>query len=318
MKTVLVTSTNYSQYCGTGKKLLEESGCKIIENPYGRPYTFEELKPIVGEIDAVVCGVDTWDEAVFALSPRLKVIARFGVGVDNIDLAAAKAHGVRVTNCPGVNSSAVAEQAMALMLAVVRQVPRLNASVRENKWERLMFHELRGKTVGLLGFGAIARFLAKKLSGFEVNLMAYDPYPNEAAAKELGVRLATMDQVLAESDILSLHLPSLPETRHTIHKETLAKMKDGAILINTSRGPIVDEAAVAEALKSGKLAGMGTDVFETEPAKPDNPLFLAPNCVASPHTATETYENYDTTSVLTARAILDVFAGIQPQNLLNG
>ena len=139
---VLVTATNYSKYCQPGKKLLEEAGCEIIENPHGRPYTFEELKEIVGDIDGVVVGVDTWNEEVFRLAPKLKVLARFGVGVDNIDLKAAEKREIVVCNSPGINSSAVAEQAAALILSSMRQIPQMNNAVRDGKWPRPMFHEL--------------------------------------------------------------------------------------------------------------------------------------------------------------------------------
>ena len=171
---VLVTATNYSKYCQPGKKLLEEAGCEIIENPHGRPYTFEELKEIVGDIDGVVVGVDTWNEEVFRLAPKLKVLARFGVGVDNIDLKAAEKREIVVCNSPGINSSAVAEQAAALILSSMRQIPQMNNAVRDGKWPRPMFHELKSRTIGFLGFGAIARNLAERLAGFHPEMIAYD------------------------------------------------------------------------------------------------------------------------------------------------
>ena len=228
---VLVTATNYSKYCQPGKKLLEEAGCEIIENPHGRPYTFEELKEIVGDIDGVVVGVDTWNEEVFRLAPKLKVLARFGVGVDNIDLKAAEKREIVVCNSPGINSSAVAEQAAALILSSMRQIPQMNNAVRDGKWPRPMFHELKSRTIGFLGFGAIARNLAERLAGFHPEMIAYDKYPNQEMADKLGVKLVSQEEVLKKADIISIHLPATDETKHLINQETLNKMKDGVYVV---------------------------------------------------------------------------------------
>lgn len=313
---VLVTATNYSKYCRAGKEILENAGCEIIENPHGRPYTFDELKEIVPDIDGVVAGVDTWDENVFMLAPNLKAIARFGVGVDNIDLEAAKKRGIIVCNSPGINSSAVAEQAAALILCAVRRIPEMNSAVRKGEWPRPMFHELKSRTVGLLGFGAIARNLAERLAGFHPQIIAYDKYPNMAEAERLNVRMVSQEEVLKQSDIISIHLPATPETKHLICRETIEQMKDGAYLINTARGSIVCEKDAADALAGGKLAGFATDVFETEPIDLSGPLFEMPNYIATPHVSAETYENCEQTSIVTAKALLAVFQGKEPDNRL--
>lgn len=313
---VLVTATNYSKYCQAGKKILENAGCEIIENPHGRPYTFDELKEIVEDIDGVVVGVDDWNEDVFKLAPKLKGMARFGVGVDNIDLNAAKEHGIIVCNSPGINSSAVAEQAVALMLSLIRNIPEMNRAVRKGEWPRPMFHELKSRTIGFLGFGAIARNVAQRLVGFGPKMIAYDKYPNQEAADKLGVRLVSQEEVLKESDIISIHLPATDETKHLINKETIQQMKDGVYIVNTARGSIVNEADMAGALESGKAAGFGTDVFEHEPIDLSGPLFKYDNYIATPHVSAETFENCETTSVVTARALLAVFEGREPENRL--
>lgn len=313
---VLVTATNYSKYCQAGKKILENAGCEIIENPHGRPYTFDELKEIVEDIDGVVVGVDDWNEDVFKLAPKLKGMARFGVGVDNIDLNAAKEHGIIVCNSPGINSSAVAEQAVALLLSLIRNIPEMNSAVRKGEWPRPMFHEFKSRTIGFLGFGAIARNVAQRLAGFGPEMIAYDKYPNQEAADKLGVRLVSQEEVLKESDIISIHLPATDETKHLINKETIQQMKDGVYIVNTARGSIVNEADMAEALESGKAAGFGTDVFEHEPIDLSGPLFKYDNYIATPHVSAETFENCETTSVVTARALLAVFEGREPENRL--
>lgn len=313
---ILVTATNYSKYCSAGKKILEEAGCEIVENPHGRPYTFEELKDIVPDIDGVVVGVDTWDESVFRLAPKLKAMARFGVGVDNIDLEAAKAHGIIVCNSPGINSSAVAEQAVALMLCLVRDIPKLNAAVRSGGWPRPMFHELKSRTVGFLGFGAIARQAAERLAGFHPRMIAYDMYPNQEAAARLGVELVSLKEVLTQSDIISIHLPATDETKHFIDQNTIADMKDGVLIVNTARGSIVNEEDMAEAMNNGKVGGFGTDVFEKEPVDLNGPLFRLEHYIATPHVSAETYENCETTSIVTAKALLSVFRGKEPEHRL--
>jgi len=317
MKKILVSATNYSRYCTKAKRLLVDNGCEVIENPHGRPFTFDELKPIVGEIDGVVAGVDNWNENVFRIAPRLKIIARFGVGVDNIDIARAAEHGIAVTNCPGINANAVAEQAVGLLLSIVRQIPRLNASTSKGKWERLMFPELRGKRLAMLGFGAVACKFAQKMAGFDMEMVACDKYPNYEKAKELNVKMVTFEEAISTADFISIHLPALPELYHIINSQTISMMKDGVYIVNTARGVLADENAVYDALKSGKIAGYASDVFEVEPARQDNKLFELDNYVCTPHTAAETYENYEQCGLVTAKAILDVFAGKTPENLLN-
>lgn len=316
-KKALVTATNYSTYCSAAKALLEENGVEVIENPYGRPMTRDELLTVVGDIDGAVVGVDTWNEKIFVHAPKLRAMARFGVGVDNIDLAAAKAHGIQVTNAKGMNSNPVAELTVGLILSTLRNVPAFNASIREGKWDRFMGRDLAGMTVGLLGFGDIAQRVAKKLSGFDVSICAYDLYPNLEKARELNVEMVSMEEALHRADVVCMHLPSLPATHHIMDARTFGMMKDGSYFINTARGALVDETALAQALRSGKLTAAAIDVFDQEPVRRDNPLFALPNLFATPHTAAETYDTYHNVGLATARQLLDVFAGKKPNNLLN-
>lgn len=313
---VLVTATNYSKYCQAGKTILENAGYEIIENPHGRPYTFEELRNIAGDIDGVIAGVDTWDEEIFQISKKLKVIARFGVGVDNIDLEAAGRYGIIVCNTPGINSSAVAEQAAALILCLVRKVPQMDKAVRKGEWPRPMFHELKSQTVGFLGFGAIPKKLAERLAGFQPKMIAYDKFPDVEEALRLGVEMKDLETVLGQSDILSIHLPATKETEHFICTETINKMKAGVLIVNTARGSIVNEREMAEALEHGKVQGFATDVFETEPIDLKGPLFQFENYIASPHISAETYENCEMTSIVTAEAVIAALEGKKVQNRL--
>jgi len=314
-KKILVTATNYSVLCAEAKALLESNDCEVIENTFGRPMTFEELKDRVGDIDGVVAGVDTWNDAVFDLAPKLKVIARFGVGVDNIDIEAARKRGIAVTNATGANANAVAELTMGLIIAAMRSVVPLHISTQKGGWDRFVGHELAGRTVGLLGFGNIARKVARKLTGFDVTVLSYDKYPNREAAKALGVSMVSPDELLARSDVVSMLLPNLPETSNFMNDKTFAAMKDGAYFVNTARGALVDEEALARALTSGKLAGAAIDVYQSEPVSPDNPLFKIDTLITTPHTAAETYESYTAVGNITAQAVVDVFAGKTPTNL---
>jgi len=315
-KKVLVTATNYSTLCAEAKKLLEDAGCEIVENKLGRPHTFEELAPLVGDVEGVVAGVDTWDEAVFKLAPKLKAIARFGVGVDNIDLEKAKEYGIRVSNVPAGNANAVAELTVGLILSLMRNIPALQESAKRAFWDRRVGSELEGRTVGLLGFGNIAQMVARKLQGFDVKLIAYDKYPNLAKAEALGVRMVSSDEVLRQGDVVSMHLPSIKETYHMMSDDQFNRMKPTAYFVNTARGALVDEAALYRALQAEVIAGAAIDVYEQEPVQAGNPLLKLDNLLATPHTAAETAETYRRVGLATARDLLEAFAGKEPANLL--
>ncbi len=313
---ILISVPHYEERCTEGVKILEDNNCELIITQNGRPYTFEELKEIIGDIDAVIAGVDTWDAAVFEHAKKLKGVARFGIGVDNFNLEDMKKYGIHASNTPGINRNSVAEHAVTLMLSVVRNVPQLNKSTREGAWARFITHELKGQTVGLLGFGGIARSVAEKLKPFGVEIIAFDTYPNYEEAERLGVTLCSMDDVIEKSDIISIHVPCTDETRGLINRDTISRMKDGVYLINTARGPIVREDDLYEALKSGKIAGHGTDVFEKEPVDLNHPLFSLDNYICTPHTAAESYENYALTGVATAKAVVAMLNGEAPEHQL--
>jgi D-3-phosphoglycerate dehydrogenase len=315
-KKILVSVTNYLEFCSKGKEMLEDFGCDIVATEKNGPYDHDELKSMIKDFDAAVVGCDIWNEEIFSAAPRLKALARFGIGVDNIDLKAAEKHKVQVTNCRGINSNSVAEHALTLMLSMIRKIPNLDSSTRDGEWERVIIHEINYFKIGLVGFGGIAQKVAEKLKPFGSQIFAYDAYPNTAAAENLGVTMCDLDTLLETCDLLSLHVPALPETRHLINPSSIEKIKDGAYLINTARGMIVDEMAVYNGLNSGKLSGYATDVFETDPVNKNNPLLKLDNFICTPHIAAESYENYDQTGIETAQAIIDILSGKEPKNLL--
>ena len=300
----------------TAMAQLREMGHEVVEQFY-EP---DQLGKALRDFDVVVVRSKTKVRANHideAKTGKLKLIIRGGVGVDNIDLDAAKRHGIQVVNARGMNANAVAEMAMAMILNCLRNVPMLAGKLEQGEWCRAVGHELSGRTVGLLGFGDIGSRVAKMLSGFNVRLLAYDPYPNREKAAALHVTLSDMDTVIAQSDILSIHMPSIPATRHTMNRETFRKMKQGAYFINTARGALVDTQALVEAVSSGHLAGAALDVYEQEPLSPDAPVLHTPGIQCTPHTGAETAETYSNISMMAAQAVIDSLNGKEPQNWLN-
>lgn len=315
-KTVMIGAVRWSALCANGRQILLDHGFTLRENLSGHPYTSEDMHREVANADATVCGVEVWDSEVLDRASQLKVIARLGVGLDNVDLVEARRRGVDVVNVPGGNAIAVGELALALILSVLRKVPTINSRVRVGAWDRYVGEELTGKRVGLIGFGATAQALARLLAGFGCRLRAFDPYVSPAAAEALGVELAPLAEVL-DSDVVSVHAPHTPQTHHIINAETLALMPAGSVLVNVGRGPLVDEAALVDALASGHLAGAGLDVFELEPVAADHPLLAFDSVVATTHAGADTAQAYDRIGISTAQAIVDVFAGRRPAHLAN-
>src|SRR5438067_605854 len=225
------------------------------------------------------------DQCVLEKAPKLRVIGRAGVGVDNVDLDAASEAGVLVMNTPGGNAISVAEHTLALMLAMARHIPQATASTRGGKWEKKKFmgNELRGKTLGVIGLGSIGREVVKRARAFEMRIVAHDPYVTSAIAHDLGVELLPLAKLYRQSDYLTLHVAATPETQGMLSREAFAQMKDGVRIVNCARGELVDEAALAEAIASGKVAGASLDVFNVEPPPADFPLFRAEGVLATPH-----------------------------------
>lgn len=285
---LLVTPTSYGITDLRLKTELEALVGEVIYNPVGKPLTSAELIKLLPGIDGYIAGLDEINAAALAAADCLKVIARYGVGYDKVDLAAAHQKGIVVTNTPGANSSSVAELALTLMLSLARQAVDAAFQVRQGKWPRPSGVSLEGKTIGILGLGAIGKNLARLLTGFDCRILAYDPFVKPELVRELKVGLAGLDEVRAQSDFISLHLPLLPETRGLINREFLAAMKKGSYLINTSRGEIVDEAALFDSLQSGHLRGAGLDVLTAEPPDPANPLLSLSQVVITPHIASQT------------------------------
>jgi D-3-phosphoglycerate dehydrogenase len=310
---VMINSVSYHIRSTTGIHMLKEKGYELTTNPYGRFYTDEELLAAVGDKDAVIADVENWNAAAFEAAKKLRCLIRFGTGMNSVDVEAAKRHGVLVANTPGYNANAVSEQTVALFLNMARLVPQYDAEMKNGCWSRHIIHEIAGRRLGILGFGAIGQHSAAKMSGFGLDIVSYDKYPNRQRAEELGVHMLDFDEVIRTSDFLFIHLPLLPETEGIINQDTISRMKDGVMIVNTARGPIVNEEDAAAALMSGKIAAMTSDVFVREPIC-DNPMARCPNFICWPHIAGETLENMVATGTAAAQAVIDFFEGREPRH----
>lgn len=314
MGKILITASHYLELCQDAKKLLESHGHELIINQSDMPfYSYGQIAEVIGDVDGVIMGLDDWNEDVFKIAPKLKVIAKFGVGVDNVDGIKAKEYGIKVINAPGQNSNAVAELTIGFMIGVLRNIIPLHKKMENGEWVRHVGYEMKGKTIGLLGFGAIARLVAEKLMNFGVEVIAYDVYPNKEQMEKYNVQMATMEEVIQKSDILSIHIPCTEETYHLLDKEMFSKMKKGAYLINCARGAVVHTDALCEALKSGRIAGAALDAFEHEPLSKDEEILRCGNVICAPHTGAETFEAYYNVSMCTAQGVIDVLEGREPQ-----
>ena len=279
----------------------------------------EELLAIIGDYDAVIVRSDTRIDAdVIAAGKQLKVVGRAGMGVDNIDVEAATQHGVRVMNTPHANSVATAEQTLALMLAASRRTVQAHNSVTAGQWERSQFvgTELFEKTLGIIGFGYIGRLVARRAQGFDMKVVAFDPYVTTEVGAELGVELMSLADVLATSDIITLHAVVTPETKGMINAETIATMKDGVIIINVARGKLIEEQALADALKSGKVAAAGLDVYQEEPPT-HSPVIGLPNVVDTPHLGASSREAQRRVGIEMVEQMADALRGVAYRNIIN-
>lgn len=285
---VLVTPTSYGKDEPRLRAELEAAVGKVIYNPSDRPLSSAALCELLPGCDGFIAGLDAINRAALEAADRLKVIARYGAGVDRVDLEAARERGIVVTNTPSANAVSVAELAIGLMIALARSIPAANAATKAGQWPRLSGVALEGKVVGLIGLGAIGRQVARRLQGWDCRIIAYDPMADVEFAASHHVALVSMDEVLAQADFLSLHVPALPTTRGMVNAGFLAKMKPGAFLINTARGELIDEDALAAALHSGRLRGAALDAFSSEPPDPASPLLAMHNVIATPHTGAHT------------------------------
>ncbi len=280
--TVLIGSRSFGQLFPEHITDLERAGCNVVPNPFGRALNEHELLRALDGVDAIITGTDELTARVIESAPRLKTIAKHGVGLETIDLAAARARGVVVSFTPGTIHDSVADLTMALLLALARQIVPAHLSTQQGSWKPFFGLELRDATLGLVGLGRIGQAVCVRAQAFGMDILAHDPYPNEGFAAEHHVTLVSLGELLKASDVVSLHAAAEQVPGVLIGEEELRLMKHGALLINTARGQLVDEAALAEALRHNRLGGAGIDAFVNEPPF-GSPLLGLDNVVLTPH-----------------------------------
>lgn len=310
---VLVTPTSYGKSDSRLLSELENQVGEVVYNKTGRPLTSDEVREMVKDCDAYLAGLDMIDRSALEFTNRLKVITRYGVGIDNVDLAAAEEKGIIVTNTPGANSVSVAELTIALILALARNIPDAASATRKGGWPRQNGITLEGKCIGLIGFGAIGKAVGKRLKAFDVRVLAYDMFPDKNFAAKFEIEIASLDQTLKEADFVSLHLPLMPETREIVNSGFLGKMKKGVYLVNTSRGELINESDLKTALEEGQLCGAALDVFSREPPGADNPLLQLPRVIVTPHCAAHTDGATNTMGWMALNDCLAVLNGVDPK-----
>jgi D-3-phosphoglycerate dehydrogenase len=318
---LLITATSFTaESSSPAARLLREfsreNSAELVFNPLGRPLTEDELIPLLKDCDGYIAGLDFVTKRAIDSCGPLKVISRYGAGVDRVDLEAAKAKGIPVCNTPGANAQAVADLAFGLALCAARKIPMLDRKTREGQWVRSNGIELFGKTMGILGLGAVGKAVARRAKGFSMKILAYDPFINTQYAEEQGIVVADFDSLIKESDVISLHLPLNEQTRHIINAGVMDRMKRNVILINTARGGLLDEEAAGRLLRSGHIGGLGLDAYEEEP--PGRfPLAELENVVLTPHTASHTVEATAHMAAMSVENLIDVLSGRDSPYIVN-
>ncbi len=311
MPTVLCAALNAAGAPHVG--ILEQAGFEVRDIPSGMGHFDEDT--LLGHLEgcvAVMAGSEPYSRRIIESCPQLRVIARSGVGYDAVDLAACNEASIVVTTTPGVNHHSVAEHTFALLLGVARGFPDLDRQVREDRWKRVRFPRVMGATLGIVGLGSIGRAVATRAVGLGMKVIATEPYPDKAFVEKWGIELLKFPDLLKRSDFVSLHLPMSADNRQLMNADTFGMMKVGSVFINTARGQLVDEAALAEALRSGHLRGAGLDVFDVEPLPMDSPLLEFPNILFAPHTAGLDEPSWYDTFTMVAETIVELRDGDWP------
>jgi D-3-phosphoglycerate dehydrogenase len=317
MTRILLTTTSFQDTPGGHHDLLAQTGWEIIRAR--GPLNEADTLALVGEVDGYICGDDAITRRVLEKArPRLKVLSKYGIGVDKIDVKSATEFGIPVLFTPGVNHTTVAEHTFLLLLALEKNFLFHTDSTRSGGWKRKTGHELLEKTIGIIGLGRIGKEVARRARAFGMNPVGYDVHWDEVFAAEQGVkRAATLDEIYATSDYISLHTNLTPETRDLINAQSIAKMKKGVLILNCARGEIVHTADIVDALKSGQVGGYGTDVLDTEPPPPDHPLLKLPNVVVTPHVASRTYESVVRQATAAVQNLIFAMHGQRPLAQVN-
>ncbi len=314
---ILITPRSFAAYDKTPIYMLKDAGFEVILNPKGRPLLEEELVELLADAVGIIVGTDKMTARVLENAPNLKVISKYGVGIDNIDIDAATARKIIVTITPGVNTISVAELTFGLMIAAARKIVNADRLVRDGKWSSVIGIELAGKTLGIMGLGRIGKEVAKRAVVFEMRVLAFDEVQDPVFAEKFGIEYVDFETILTTSDFISIHLPLTEKTRYLIGEKELRKMKPNAIIINTARGGIIDEKALVRALKEGWISGAALDVYEVEPPV-NQEIFSLPNVVLTPHIGAHTIEAVNKMGIQAAYNLITAIKGcVDPEVVVN-
>jgi D-3-phosphoglycerate dehydrogenase len=311
--TVLVTPRSYREADPDSRRRLEEAVGEVRYNDRGRALTANELADELGDVDGVIAGLDRFDAEALAAAPRLRVIARYGIGTDAVDLAAAERAGIVVTNTPDANATAVAELALGLILALLRGIPALDRGVRDGRWRPERGFQLEGSVVGVLGLGRVGSAVARRLSALGAHVVAHDPFRDAEFARAHDAELVGLPELAARSRVLSLHAPVTSQTEDIVDAELLAAMPAGSLLVNTARGELVVERDLVAALDSGQLAGAALDSLRDEPPPQGHPLLGRENVIVTPHVGAQTAEARAAMARTATAELLAVLGGEAPR-----
>ncbi len=310
---ILATARSFCNSDGPHHEYLRVNDCIVERHAQEHPLRADELRQMIPGYDGAILGLDICDASVIERADRLRVISRYGAGVDQVDLEAASRRGIDVTNAPGASKIAVAELCVGLIFALARNIPQVAAGASKGVWKRSAGWELYGKTLGIIGLGVIGREVAIRAQALGMRIVAHDPFSLTAME---GVEYVNLPDLLREANVITLHCALTPDTRHLINSERLGQMRKGAYLINTARGDLVDEAALYAALTGGQLAGAAADVFHDDPPT-GNPLLVLDNFIATPHIGATTREAVERVSMLAAQNLVAVLRGEPCEYVVN-
>lgn len=313
---ILITPRSFASISKKPMEMLKGKGYKIVKNETGKPLNNKEMSELIEDVDGIIIGIDDLNAGIIKQAHNLNVISKYGVGVDNIDITAATTQGIVVTNTPKANIDAVADLTFALMLALARRIPEADRETKAGNWKKFIGTSVWRKKLGVIGLGKIGRQVVKRARGFEMEILCYDIIQDEEFARQFGVRYVDLETLLKESDYITIHTPLNNATKGIIGYKELEMINENAFLINTSRGGIIDEKALYDALKNNKIKGAALDSYKDEPLK-NSPLVELKNIIMTSHNGAYTKEAINNMGVQAAQNLIDVLEGREPENRIN-
>lgn len=313
---ILITPRSFASSSDKAIKMLTARGYEIQRNNTDRPYKKEEILNLIKDIDGIIIGIDELSAKIIERADKLKVISKYGTGLDNIDINMATNKKIIVTNTPTANVDAVADLAFGLILSLARRIPEADQKTKKGKWEKIIGKSVWEKTLGVIGLGKIGRQVVKRARGFKMNILGFDLIKDKKFAQRYGIKYINLEKLLQKSDYITIHLPLNDATRGMISYKELGKIKKEAFLINTSRGGIVDEQALYKALRNNQLKGAALDVYSNEPPV-ESPLKELDNVIMTPHIGAYTEEAIENMGMQAAQNLIDVLEGRKPKNRVN-